>query len=104
MKDLENGFGSIPDGTENQDNKDLIDEVTDNVQNNQDIEEGIQEGKKESEVKSESYDKKEEGIDPQEERAAAKSADSQSEIYRTEEQARSDESVKGYSSYYKPPY
>ncbi len=104
MKDLENGFGSIPDGTDDQDNKDLIDEVTDNVQDNQDIEEGIQEGKKESEVKSESYDQKEEVIDPQEERAAAKSADSQSEIYRTEEQARSDESVKGYSSYYKPPY
>lgn len=104
MKDLENGFGSIPDGTEDQDNKDLIDEVTDNVQNNQDIEESVQQGKKESEVEGENYEQKEEGAHPQEEAASAEDDRTQGEADRAEEQARPDESVRGYSSYYKPPY
>ena len=104
MKDLENGFGSIPDGTEDQDNKDLIDEVTDNVQNNQDIEESVQQGKKESEVEGENYEQKKEGAHPQEETDSAEDDRTQGEADRAEEQARSDESVRGYSSYYKPPY
>ena len=104
MKDLENGFGSIPDGTEDQDNKDLIDEVTDNVQNNQDIEESVQQGKKESEIEGENYEQKEEGAHPQEEAASAEDDRTQGEADRAEEQARPDESVRGYSSYYKPPY
>lgn len=104
MKDLENGFGSIPDGTDDQDNKDLIDEVTDNVQDNQDIEEGIQEGKKESEVEGKDHDTEKEGTSAQEEAARAEGSDTQNQADRAEEQARPDESVKGYSSYYKPPY
>ena len=104
MKDLENGFGSIPDGTEDQDNKDLIEKVTDSVQNNQDIEESVQEGKEEPEVKIESNDEEKEGSRPQEETACAKGDHTEGEADRTDGQARSDEAVKGYSSYYKPPY
>ena len=104
MKDLENGFGSIPDGTEDQDNKDLIEKVTDSVQNNQDIEESVQEGKEEPEVKIESNDEEKEGSRPQEETACAKGDHTEGETDRADGQARSDEAVKGYSSYYKPPY
>ena len=104
MKDLENGLGEINDSSDGQDNKDLIDEVADNVQDNQDIEEGVQKSEKEPEVEGENNDQKEEGYNPQEEAAGGEGTHYQSEADRAQEQARSDESVKGCSSYYEPPY
>ena len=104
MKDLENGFGSISDGTEDQDNKDLIDKVTDSVQNNQDIEESVQQGKEELEVKVENNDEEEKSSHSQEEAAWTEGDHTESKTDRADGQARSDEAVRGYSSYYKPPY
>lgn len=104
MKDLENGLGAVNGGPDGQYNKDLIDEVTDNVQDNQDIEEGVQESKEEPDGKGKDNESQEEGYPSQEEAVRTEGTDTENEADRVEEQARPDETVKGYSSYYKPPY
>jgi serine protease Do len=106
MKDLDNGVGnSFIEDSDSQNNKDLIDEVTDHVQDNQDVQESTSQGEKKLEVESENNVAKEESSYTKKETDKQEDKNPEAETDRTQDQVGSDESVnKGYSSYYKPPY